>query len=92
VLPASQTRDKDALTEEGVEKVLKDLEQQAFAYIVCASPAGVEHGAVVALTFADQAIVVTNPEVSKSRRCAIPTASSASSSRKAAAPAKAASR
>jgi len=67
VLPASQTRDKDALTEEGVEKVLKDLEHQGFDYIVCDSPAGIEHGAVVALTFADQAIVVTNPEVSSVR-------------------------
>lgn len=67
VLPASQTRDKDALTEEGVEKVLKDLEHQGFDYIVCDSPAGIEHGAVMALTFADEAIVVTNPEVSSVR-------------------------
>ncbi|ODU03581.1 MAG: septum site-determining protein MinD [Thiobacillus sp. SCN 63-1177] len=67
VLPASQTRDKDALTEEGVEKVLKELEHQGFDYIVCDSPAGIEHGAVMALTFADQAIVVTNPEVSSVR-------------------------
>ena len=67
VLPASQTRDKDALTEEGVEKILKELEHQGFDYIVCDSPAGIEHGAVMALTFADQAIVVTNPEVSSVR-------------------------
>ena len=67
VLPASQTRDKDALTEEGVEKVLKELEHQGFDYIVCDSPAGIEHGAVMALTFADEAIVVTNPEVSSVR-------------------------
>jgi len=67
VLPASQTRDKDALTEEGVEKVLKDLEHQGFDYIVCDSPAGIEHGAVMALTFADEAIIVTNPEVSSVR-------------------------
>ncbi len=67
VLPASQTRDKDALTEEGVEKVLKDLAHQGFDYIVCDSPAGIEHGAVMALTFADEAIVVTNPEVSSVR-------------------------
>jgi septum site-determining protein MinD len=67
VLPASQTRDKDALTEEGVEKVLKDLEHMGFDYIVCDSPAGIEHGAVMALTFADEAIIVTNPEVSSVR-------------------------
>ena len=67
VLPASQTRDKDALTEAGVEKVLKDLEHMGFDYIVCDSPAGIEHGAVMALIFADEAIVVTNPEVSSVR-------------------------
>ena len=67
VLPASQTRDKDALTEEGVEKVIKDLEHMGFDYIVCDSPAGIERGAVMALTFADEAIVVTNPEVSSVR-------------------------
>src|SRR4051812_27437541 len=67
VLPASQTRDKDALTEEGVERVLTDLAKMNFEYIVCDSPAGIEHGAVMALTFADEAIVVTNPEVSSVR-------------------------
>lgn len=67
VLPASQTRDKDALTEEGVEKVLKDLADMGFDYIVCDSPAGIEHGAVMALTFADEAVIVTNPEVSSVR-------------------------
>ena len=67
VLPASQTRDKDALTEEGVEKVLKELEHMGFDYAVCDSPAGIERGAVMALTFADEAIVVSNPEVSSVR-------------------------
>ncbi|NTV69648.1 MAG: septum site-determining protein MinD [Azonexaceae bacterium] len=67
VLPASQTRDKDALSEEGVEKVLKELEHQGFEYIICDSPAGIESGAVMALTFADEAVVVTNPEVSSVR-------------------------
>ena len=38
VLPASQTRDKDALTEHGVERVLKDLAAMDFEYIVCDSP------------------------------------------------------
>jgi septum site-determining protein MinD len=67
VLPASQTRDKDALTVEGLEKVIQDLEHMGFDYIVCDSPAGIEHGAVMALTFADEALVVTNPEVSSVR-------------------------
>ncbi|MDP2869357.1 MAG: septum site-determining protein MinD [Methyloversatilis sp.] len=67
VLPASQTRDKDALTEDGVEKILNDLVGMGFDYIVCDSPAGIEHGAVMALTFADEAIIVTNPEVSSVR-------------------------
>lgn len=67
ILPASQTRDKDALSEEGVERVLNDLNKMDFDYIICDSPAGIEHGAVMALTFADEAIIVTNPEVSSVR-------------------------
>ena len=67
VLPASQTRDKDALSEEGVERVLADLAKMDFEYIICDSPAGIEHGAVMALTFADEALIVTNPEVSSVR-------------------------
>ena len=67
VLPASQTRDKDALTEEGVERVLKELEHMGFEYIVCDSPAGIESGALMALRFADDALVATNPEVSSVR-------------------------
>jgi septum site-determining protein MinD len=67
VLPASQTRDKDALSEEGVEKVIRELEHMGFDYIVCDSPAGIERGAVMALTFADEALVVSNPEVSSVR-------------------------
>ncbi|MBL8470950.1 MAG: septum site-determining protein MinD [Rhodocyclaceae bacterium] len=67
VLPASQTRDKDALTEEGVERVLQALAEMGYDYIVCDSPAGIERGAVMALTFADEAIIVTNPEVSSVR-------------------------
>ena len=66
VLPASQTRDKDALSFDGVEKVLNELSTD-FDYIVCDSPAGIEHGAQMALYFADEAIVVTNPEVSSVR-------------------------
>jgi len=67
ILPASQTRDKDALTEEGVERVLNELIQMDFEFIICDSPAGIEHGAIMALTFADEAIIVTNPEVSSVR-------------------------
>ena len=67
VLAASQTRDKDALTKEGVEKVLRDLADDGFDYIVCDSPAGIEKGAFLAMYFADQAIVVVNPEVSSVR-------------------------
>jgi len=67
VLPASQTRDKDALTKEGVERVLKELAEMDFEYIVCDSPAGIETGALLAMHFADEALVVTNPEVSSVR-------------------------
>ncbi len=67
ILPASQTRDKDALLEQGVERVLNELIQMGFEYIICDSPAGIEHGAIMALTFADEAIIVTNPEVSSVR-------------------------
>ena len=67
VLAASQTRDKEALTEEGVERVLNELVKMGFEYIICDSPAGIEHGALMALTFADEALIVTNPEVSSVR-------------------------
>jgi septum site-determining protein MinD len=66
ILPASQTRDKDALTHEGVERVINQLKQE-FDYIVCDSPAGIERGALMALYYADYAIIVTNPEVSSVR-------------------------
>src|SRR5712691_9349232 len=66
VFPTSQTRDKDALKRDGVERVLEEL-KETFDYIVCDSPAGIEHGAITALYFADSAIIVTNPEVSSVR-------------------------
>lgn len=66
IIAASQTKDKDALTEEGVAKVINDLKAE-FDYIVCDSPAGIETGAFMALFFADEALVVTNPEVSSVR-------------------------
>jgi septum site-determining protein MinD len=67
VLAASQTRDKDALTQEGVEKVLDGLSEDGFDYVVCDSPAGIEKGAHLAMYFADHAVVVVNPEVSSVR-------------------------
>ncbi|TXK62130.1 septum site-determining protein MinD [Alkalisalibacterium limincola] len=67
VLAASQTRDKDALTKEGVETVLKALADDGFDYVVCDSPAGIEKGAFLAMYFADHAVVVVNPEVSSVR-------------------------
>ena len=66
ILPASQTRDKDALTLDGVERVIGELRER-FDYIVCDSPAGIEKGAITAMYFADEALVVTNPEVSSVR-------------------------
>lgn len=66
ILPASQTRDKDALTLDGVSRVFEDLAKE-FEFIVCDSPAGIETGALTAMYFADHAIVVTNPEVSSVR-------------------------
>jgi septum site-determining protein MinD len=66
LLAASQTRDKDALTAEGVEKVIEELREK-FDWIICDSPAGIEKGAALAMLFADRAIVVTNPEVSSVR-------------------------
>ncbi|MFO1055708.1 MAG: septum site-determining protein MinD [Dongiaceae bacterium] len=66
ILPTSQTRDKDALTREGVEQVLDELKND-FDFIICDSPAGIERGAHLAMYFADEAVLVTNPEVSSVR-------------------------
>jgi len=67
VLAASQTRDKDALTSEGVQRVLDELANDGFEYIICDSPAGIEKGAHLAMYFADRAVVVVNPEISSVR-------------------------
>lgn len=67
ILPASQTKDKDALTLVGVEGVLRTLDEMGFEYVICDSPAGIETGALMSLYFADEAIVTTNPEVSSVR-------------------------
>src|SRR6202035_2010032 len=66
LLPASQTRDKDALTDEGVSGVIADLRTR-FDWILCDSPAGIERGAMLAMRYADEAVIVTNPEVSSVR-------------------------
>jgi septum site-determining protein MinD len=66
LLPASQTRDKDALTEAGVAKVIAELRAK-FDWVICDSPAGIERGATLAMRHADEAIIVTNPEVSSVR-------------------------
>src|SRR6202790_4778290 len=66
LLPASQTRDKDALTEEGVARVIAELRKK-FDWVICDSPAGIERGATLAMRFADAAVIVTNPEVSSVR-------------------------
>jgi len=66
LLPASQTRDKDALTEEGVAHVIGELRTK-FDWVICDSPAGIERGATLAMRHADEAIIVTNPEVSSVR-------------------------
>src|SRR5262249_59378372 len=66
ILPTSQTRDKDALTRDGVEQVLNELREE-FDYIICDSPAGIERGAHLAMYFADEAVVVTHPQVSSVR-------------------------
>ncbi len=67
ILAASQTKDKDALTEEGVGRVINELKEMGFEYIICDSPAGIERGAKMAFLFADEAIVVVNPEISSVR-------------------------
>jgi septum site-determining protein MinD len=67
ILAASQSKDKDALTQEGVERVINELKEDGFDYIVCDSPAGIEQGALMAMYFANHAIIVSNPEVSSIR-------------------------
>jgi septum site-determining protein MinD len=66
LLPASQTRDKDALTEEGIKTIIAELRTK-FDWIICDSPAGIERGAMLAMRYADEAVIVTNPEVSSVR-------------------------
>jgi septum site-determining protein MinD len=66
LLPASQTRDKDALAESGVQQIIRDLREK-FSWVICDSPAGIERGAILAMKYADVAVIVTNPEVSSVR-------------------------
>lgn len=67
ILPASQTRDKDALEKDAVGEVIEEFKEQGFEYVICDSPAGIERGAYLALYYADEALIVTNPEVSSVR-------------------------
>lgn len=67
ILAASQTQEKDILTIEGVGEIIEGLKKEKFDFIICDSPAGIEHGAIMAMYYADEAIVVTNPEVSSVR-------------------------
>lgn len=67
ILPASQTKDKESLSYHGVGLVLKELSDMGFEYVICDSPAGIESGALIALYYADVAIVTTNPEISSVR-------------------------
>src|SRR5438094_5892776 len=66
LLPASQTRDKDSLTENGVASIIREMRAK-FDWVVCDSPAGIERGATLAMRYADAAVVVTNPEISSVR-------------------------
>src|SRR5882757_4507318 len=66
LLPASQTRDKDALTDEGVGTISEERRTK-FDWSICDSPAGIERGATLAMRYADEAVIVTNPEVSSVR-------------------------
>jgi septum site-determining protein MinD len=66
LLPASQTKDKDALTDEGIGRIIADLRSK-FDWVLCDSPAGIERGATLAMRYADEAVIVTNPEVSSVR-------------------------
>ncbi|CAL4322596.1 Septum site-determining protein MinD [Buchnera aphidicola (Eriosoma grossulariae)] len=67
ILPASQTRNKEYLTKDGVKKIFQELINMKFEYIICDSPAGIENGAMLSIYFADEAVVITNPEVSSVR-------------------------
>ena len=67
ILAAAQSKDKDALVQTGVERVINELKEEGFDYIICDSPAGIEQGALMSMYFADQAIIVSNPEVSSVR-------------------------
>ncbi|PVE24940.1 septum site-determining protein MinD [Microvirga sp. KLBC 81] len=66
LLPTSQTREKDSLTEDGVAKVIHQLKEK-FDWVICDSPAGIEKGATLAMRHADMAVIVVNPEVSSVR-------------------------
>ncbi|MFD2168987.1 septum site-determining protein MinD [Tumebacillus lipolyticus] len=66
LLPASQTKDKSALTPNAVKVVIEALKEQ-FDYVIIDCPAGIEQGFKIAISGADKAIVVTNPEAAAVR-------------------------
>lgn len=66
LLPAAQTRDKNAVTPEQMKQLCQDLVQD-FDYVVIDCPAGIEQGFKNAIAGADRAIIVTTPEVSAVR-------------------------
>ena len=69
ILPASQTRDKDALSKNGLAKLIERLSEEGFEYIVFDSPSGLERGAKLSLYFADEVIFVANPTRASLRAC-----------------------
>ena len=66
LLPSAQTRDKTSVTPEQMKKLTDELREE-FDYILLDCPAGIEHGFKNAIAGAEQAIVVTTPEVSAVR-------------------------
>lgn len=67
LLPAAQTRDKDAVTPEQMQKLCDSIKEEGFDYIIIDCPAGIEQGFKNAIAAADKAIVVTTPEISAVR-------------------------
>ncbi len=66
LLPAAQTRDKQAVTEEQMESITRELAGMA-DYVLIDCPAGIEHGFRNAVAGAEEALVITTPEVSAIR-------------------------
>lgn len=67
LLPAAQTRDKNAVSPEQMKKLCDNIKDLGFDYIIIDCPAGIEQGFKNAIAGADRAVVVTTPEVSAVR-------------------------